>query len=60
MEKIPQHLGAKVDLDCFRGVIQRRMEVRLKSRLQRGKPGAVRILNRVVTVANGGLEYEAD
>ncbi len=53
-------LRANVDLGWFRGFIQRRMEVKFKSRLQRRRPGAVRILNRIVTVANGGLEYEAD
>ncbi len=36
------------------------MEVKFESRLQSRKPGAVRILDRIVTVANGGLEYEAD
>ena len=36
------------------------MEVKFKGRLERGKPGAVRILNRVVTVTENGLEYEAD
>ncbi len=53
-------LGAKADLDWFREVAQCRMEVKLKSRLQRGKPGDVRILNRIATVAKDGLEYEAD
>ena len=36
------------------------MEVKFKIRLERGKPGAVRILNRIVTVTEHGLEYEAD
>ncbi len=36
------------------------MEVKFKSRLQRRRPGAVNILNRIVAVASGGLEYEAD
>ncbi len=36
------------------------MEMKFKSSLQRRGPGAVRILNRTATVANGGLEYEAD
>ncbi len=36
------------------------MEVKFKSRLQRRRPGAVRIVNRIVTVASGGLEYEAN
>jgi hypothetical protein len=35
------------------------MEVKFKGRLERGKPGAVRILNRIVTVTENGLEYEA-
>ena len=52
--------GSRAELDWFREVIQRRMEVKFKSRLQRRRPGTVRILNRIVTAANGGLEYEAD
>ena len=36
------------------------MEVKFKNRLERGKPGSVRILNRIVTVTKDGLEYEAD
>ena len=36
------------------------MEVKFKGRLERGKPGAVRILIRIVTVTENGLEYEAD
>ncbi len=36
------------------------MEVKFKARLERRKPGAVRILNRIVTVTSGGLDYEAD
>ncbi len=42
-----------------REVTQRRMEVMRKARLEGKRPGAVRILNRIVTVTNGGLEYEA-
>ena len=34
--------------------------MKFKGRLEMRKPGAVRILNRIVTVANDGLEYEAD
>ena len=34
--------------------------MKLKGRLERGKPGAVRILSRIVTVTENGLEYEAD
>ncbi len=36
------------------------MEVMFKARLERKRPGAVIILSRIVTVTNGGLEYEAD
>ena len=53
-------LGPGKSLDWFRGVIQKRMEVKFKSRLERGRPGAVWILNRIVTVTENGLEYEAD
>ena len=34
--------------------------MKFKNRLERGKPGSVRILNRIVTVTKDGLEYEAD
>ena len=47
-------------MDWFREVIQHRMEVKSKARLERKRPGAVRILNRIVTVTSGGLDYEAD
>jgi hypothetical protein len=53
-------LGRKRDLDWFRGVVQTKMEVKFKERLERGRPGAVRILNRIVAVGDRGLEYEAD
>ncbi len=36
------------------------MEAKLKSRLERGKLGAARVLNRIVAVTEDGLEYEAD
>ncbi len=36
------------------------MEVKNKNRLEGGKPGAVRILNRIVIVTENVLEYEAD
>ncbi len=36
------------------------MEVKFKGRLERRRPGAVGILKRIVTVASGGLENEAD
>ena len=53
-------LGPSKSLDWFRGVVQQGMEVKFKGRLERGKPGAVTILNRIVTVTGNGLEYEAD
>ncbi len=53
-------LGPSKSLDWFRGVAQRRMEVKFKDRLERGKPGSVRILNRIATVTENGLEHEAD
>ncbi len=31
-----------------------------KGRLERGRLGAVRILSRIATVTENGLEYEAD
>ena len=36
------------------------MEVKLKARLERKRPGAVRILNRISTVTSRRLDYEAD
>ncbi len=30
------------------------------NRLERGKPGSVRILNKIVTATDQGVEYEAD
>jgi hypothetical protein len=33
-------LGASKSLDWLRGVIQQRMEVKFRGRLERGKPGA--------------------
>ncbi len=53
-------LGPSKSLNWFRGVVQQRMEVKLKGRLETGKPGAVRILNRIVIVTENGFEYEAD
>ncbi len=41
-------LGPCESLDWARGVVQ--LEVKFKGRLDRGKPGAVRILNRIVAV----------
>ncbi len=36
------------------------MEVKFETRLERKRPGAVRILSRIATVTSGGLDYEAD
>ncbi len=52
--------GANNSLDWFLGVVQQRVEVRFKNRLERGKPGSVRILNRISTVTGRGLEHGAD
>jgi hypothetical protein len=49
--------GPGKSLGWFRGVVQQSMEVKFKGRLE---PGAVRILNRIVTMTKNGLEYEAD
>ncbi len=56
----PTALGLAEGLGWFRKVVQLRRELKLKGRLEGGKPGAVRILKRFVTVAENGLEYEAD
>ncbi len=42
-------LGPSKSLDWFRGVAQQRGEVKFTGRLERSNPGAVRILNRIVT-----------
>ena len=36
-------LGPSKGLDWFRGVVQQNMEVKFENRLERGKPGAVRM-----------------
>ncbi len=48
-------LGASKSLDWFRRVAQQRMEVKLKKRLERGKPGSERILNRIAMVTDQGV-----
>ncbi len=53
-------LGESKSLDWFGEVMQQRMDVKFKGRLERGKPGAVRILSRIVTGTEKGLECEAD
>ncbi len=52
-------LGPRKSLDWFRGVVQQRMEAKFKGLLERGRPGKVRILNRIATVTENGLEHEA-
>ena len=37
-----------------------RAEVKFKSRLERGKLRVLRVLDRIVTVTENGLEYEVD
>ena len=53
-------MGKEAELDGFRKVISDRMTVKFRARLRCGEEGSVRILNRIVTVASDGLEYEAD
>ncbi len=53
-------LGKSEQLDWFRGVIPKAMEVKFRKRLERGRRGAVRILDRIVTSVEDGVEYEAD
>ncbi len=53
-------LGASESLNGLRGVDQQRMEVKFKNRLERNKPGSVRILNRIATVTDHRLEHEVD
>ncbi len=53
-------LGADESLDWVRGVVQQRMEAMFKGRLERGTPGAVRILSRIATVTEHGLKCEAN
>ncbi len=48
--------GDEFKVDRFHGFAQQRMEVKFKGRVERGKPGAARILNKIVTVT----EHEAD
>ncbi len=59
MEMTPRY-GPSNFLDWLRGVVEERMEVKFKNRLERGNPEAARISSRVVTVTENGLEREAD
>ncbi len=52
-------LGGSKGLGWHRGVAQQRVEVTPKGKRERGKPGAVRILNRYATVKENGLQHEA-
>ncbi len=52
-------LGGR-SLDWFRGGVQRHVEVKFKGTLDAGKLGAVRMLNRITTVTEHGLECEAE
>ncbi len=52
-------LGGSEDLDLFRKVIEKKMEVKYTERLSRDREGAVRVLNRVVSSTKEGIEYEA-
>ena len=55
-------LGSEVSLDWFRDKIQEKFEVKFKGRLGpgNGDDKAVRVLNRIVTWTNEGIQYEAD
>ncbi len=53
-------LGASMSLDWLREVVQRRMQVKFKGTMERGKPEPVRIANRIVTVTENELAFEAD
>ncbi len=52
--------GKTESLDWFEGVIQGKMEVMSKGRVERGKTGTRQLLNKIVTVIEEGLGYEAD
>ena len=53
-------LGPNKSLGWLRGVAQQHVEVKFKGRLERGKSGAVRILNRIAAVTDQGLEHKVD
>ncbi len=53
-------LGAEKSLDRFMEAIQHKIEVKFKGMLGSGKTRAARILSRVVTVTEKGLEHGAD
>ncbi len=53
-------LQAAESLDCFRDVVQHRMEVKFQGRLEGGEPRAVRDLSRIVKLTGNGLGREVD
>jgi hypothetical protein len=53
-------LGMSKSLNWFRGFVQRMIDVKFTWRLERGKPRAVKRLSRTVTMAEHGLECNAD
>ena len=55
-------LGLEADLDWFRRKISEKFEVKFRGRIGPGisDDKSIRILNRVVTWTDGGIEYEAD
>ncbi len=52
-------LGISENLDWLRKVIEKKIEVKCKGGLIRGREGAVRVLNSVVSSTKEGMEYEA-
>ena len=46
-------------LDWRREVIQRRRKVKFKVTFEERRPGAVMVLNKIVTLVSGGIEHEA-
>ena len=55
-------LGLDEDIDWFEGKLQESFEIKIRGRLGEGckGPQEIRILNRVVSVDESGLSYEAD
>ena len=55
-------LGLDEDLNEFEQALQENFEIKIRGRLGEGCPGPqeIRILNRVVSITEEGLTYEAD
>ena len=55
-------LGLDEDIDWFEGKLQESFEIKIRGRLGEGckGPQEIRILNRVVSIDESGLSYEAD